>query len=66
LIIMHERALGSSATRQYKAALARSIHAQIDSDRLERWRQALVVPRQGLRVHLMSKVPFWARRCSRA
>jgi len=46
---MHERALRSiivSATRQYEAALARSIHAQIDSDRLERWRQALVVPRQ--------------------
>jgi hypothetical protein len=45
----HERELRSiivSATRQYEAALVRSIHAQIDSDRLERWRQALVVPRQ--------------------
>jgi hypothetical protein len=49
LIIMHERALRSiivSATRQYEAALARSIRAQIDSDRLECWRQALVVLRQ--------------------
>jgi hypothetical protein len=48
LIIMHERALHSTivgATRQYEAALARSIQAGIDSDRLERWRQALVTPR---------------------
>jgi hypothetical protein len=48
LIIMHERALRSiivSATRQYEAALARSIHAGIDSDRLDRWREALVAPR---------------------
>jgi hypothetical protein len=49
LIIMHERALRSiivSATRQYEAALARSIHAGIDSDRLDRWREALVAPRE--------------------
>src|ERR1019366_6759476 len=49
LIIMHERALRSiivSATRQYEAALARSIHEEIDSERLERWRQALVMPRE--------------------
>jgi Domain of unknown function (DUF4158) len=48
LIIMHERALRSTivgATRQYEAALARSIQAGIDSDLLERWRQALVTPR---------------------
>ena len=48
-LIMHERALRSiivGATRQYEAALARSIHAQIDSDRLELWRQALVTPRE--------------------
>jgi hypothetical protein len=39
LIIMHERVLRSiivSATRQYEVTLGRSIHAQIDSDRLER------------------------------
>ena len=36
----------SSATRQYEAALARSIHEEIDSDQLERWRQALVMPRE--------------------
>lgn len=50
LIIMHERSLRSiivSATRQYEAALARSIHAGIDSGLLERWRQALVTPRGG-------------------
>ncbi len=49
LLIMHERALRSiivSATRQYEAALARSIHAEIDSGLLERWRQALVTPRE--------------------
>jgi hypothetical protein len=49
LIIMHERALRStivSATRQYEAALAKSIHAEIDSDLLERWRQALVTPHE--------------------
>ena len=46
---MHERALRStivSATRQYEAALAKSIHAGIDSDLLERWRQALVTPHE--------------------
>jgi hypothetical protein len=35
LIIMHERSLRSTivgATRQYEAALARSIHAEIDSE----------------------------------
>jgi hypothetical protein len=49
LIIMHDRALRSiivSATRQYEAAWARSIHAGIDSDLLDRWREALVRPRE--------------------
>ena len=49
LIIMHERSLRSTivgATRQYEAALARSIHAGIDSELLERWRQALVTPHE--------------------
>ena len=49
LIITHERSLRStivSATRQYEAALAKSIHAGMDSDLLERWRQALVTPRE--------------------
>src|SRR5258708_33662585 len=46
---MHERALRLiivSATRQYEAALARSIHAGVQSGLLERWRQALVKPRE--------------------
>jgi TnpA family transposase len=49
LIIMHERSLRSaiaSATRQYEAALAKGIHAGIDSELLERWRQALETPRE--------------------
>jgi hypothetical protein len=49
LIIMHERSLRSTivgATRQYEAALARSIHAGIDSELLKRWRQALVTPHE--------------------
>jgi hypothetical protein len=49
LIIIHERSLRSlivSATRQYEAALAKRIHAGIESGLLERWRQALVTPRE--------------------
>jgi hypothetical protein len=49
LIIMHERSLRSTivgATRQCEAALARSIHAGIDGELLERWRQALVMPHE--------------------
>jgi hypothetical protein len=49
LIIMHERSLRStivSATRQYEATLAKRIHADIDRELLERWRQALVTPRE--------------------
>ena len=49
LIITHERSLRStivSARRQYEAALAKSIHAGMDSHLLERWRQALVTPRE--------------------
>jgi Domain of unknown function (DUF4158) len=49
LIIMHERSLRStivSATRQYEATLAKGIHADIDRELLERWRQALVTPRE--------------------
>jgi TnpA family transposase len=49
LIIMHERSLRStivSATRQYEATLAKGIHADIDRELLERWRQALLTPRE--------------------
>src|SRR5450631_799928 len=49
LIIMHERSVRSiivSGTRQYEAALAKSIHAAVDDGLLERWRQALVTPRE--------------------
>jgi len=49
LIIMHERSLRStiaSATRQYEAALAKSIHAVVDDTLLERWRKALVISRE--------------------
>jgi TnpA family transposase len=49
LLIMHERSLRSaivSATQQYEARLARNIQAQIDRALLERWREALVVPRE--------------------
>src|SRR5882672_151025 len=49
LIIMHERSLRSTivgATRQYEAALAGSIHAEIDSELLERWREVLVTPHE--------------------
>lgn len=49
LLIMHERSLRSaivSATQQYEARLARNIQAQIDRALLERWRGALVVPRE--------------------
>jgi TnpA family transposase len=49
LIILHERALRSTiitATRQYEAALAKSVHAEIDHERLECWRQALVSARE--------------------
>jgi TnpA family transposase len=49
LIIMHERALRSiigGATRQYEAELARSIHQDVDSERLESWQQTLITPRE--------------------
>src|SRR5260370_34726744 len=49
LIIMHERSLRTtiaSATQQYEAALAKSIHAAVDDAQLERWRKALVTPRE--------------------
>lgn len=47
-LIMHDRALRSiivRATRQYEAALARIVHAGIDSDLLDRWREPLVTRR---------------------
>ena len=49
LLIMHERSLRSaivSATRQYEARLAQNIQAQIDRALLERWREALAIPRE--------------------
>ena len=45
LLIMHERSIRSTivkARRQYEVALAKSIHAAIDEERLERWGKVLV------------------------
>jgi hypothetical protein len=54
LIILHERSLRTtiaSATRQYEAELAKRIHAAIDDTLLERWRKALVMPRESGLTH---------------
>ena len=49
LLIMHERSIRSTivkARQQYEVALAKSIHAVIDDERLEGWGKALVSPRE--------------------
>ena len=49
LLIMHERSIRSTiakARQQYEVALAKSIHAVIDDERLEGWGEALVSPRE--------------------
>jgi hypothetical protein len=49
LIGIRDRDLHStilSATRQYEAALSKSIHTAVDDAQLERWRKALVMPRE--------------------
>ena len=60
LILIRDRDLHStilSATRQYEAALAKSIHAAVDDTLLERWRKALVISREsGLRACEIFKI----------
>jgi TnpA family transposase len=49
LLIMHERSIRSTivkARQQYEVALAKSIHAAIDDERLAGWGKALVTPRE--------------------
>jgi TnpA family transposase len=49
LLIMHERSIRSTivkARQQYEVALAKSIHAVIDDERLAGWGKALVTPRE--------------------
>jgi hypothetical protein len=49
LLIMHERAIRSTivkARQQYEVALAKSIRATIDDERLAGWDKALVTPRE--------------------
>ena len=49
LLIMHERSIRSTivkARQQYEAALAKDIHAAIDSERLAGWGKALVTARE--------------------
>ncbi len=49
LLIMHERSIRSTivkARQQYEVALAKGIHAAIDSERLASWGKALVTPRE--------------------
>ena len=49
LLIMHERSIRSTiakARQQYEVALAKSIHAGVGDERLERWGKALVSPRE--------------------
>ncbi len=49
LIVIRDRDLHSmiaSATRHYEAALAKRIHVAVDDTLLERWRKALVMPRE--------------------
>jgi hypothetical protein len=49
LIIMHKRSIRPTivkARQRYEVALAKSIHAAIDDERLERWGKALATPRE--------------------
>jgi hypothetical protein len=52
------------ARQQYEVALAKSIHAAIDDERLERWGKALVTPREsGLTLQQPSNAPRHAVAC---